>query len=574
VALLPEVLTKEDQTRDTGSRSTLDSSFVEYLENIEYVNNGGFFTVPNPYAYRCHFPVEAIDDSSDTSSESSLDISNLEDEDYDEFKDIPIVPFWIDIGSYSFSFKLYSKCHGVDIRNCLIDELTKDGALPAADFYLKRGSELIDDDDPVTIQENDHINAMCYIVGGNKNGPSKGKKNSKNKNKNKNSSSSKKRGGGSKRQPMPYEPFEPKYPKPRNVPLRASVSPCAMKFAAACLKPFSVQARGVCNPNGSERFTQKAQGFVRTVLAIGSSNVGFLLISPVVVNDCVSLWASNTLFTGTRASPLGATNTPVAGVIGVPMSNLPYSSTQLVGGQGLVQPPVAGRIVAVGIRCVYVGQENNMGGMYYALQDPFHSNVCGMGVSDISTFRQSMRKPINRETFEFTMYPLTNQEDNFPYQVGTVNGAQNATFNTYPFSQNGDSSFYTSYGGGTAFTYQSGTTSVYTGAPSGILLVTGSASNNFEVEVIMHVEYSGQLAQNMLTTAHSDIVGGQAVRSAISTAEEQAGNSGKGTYDIVSKFNSALNWVLSEGTATRLRAATNTAKALSGSMNALRITDF
>lgn len=470
-----------------------------------------------------------------------------------------IVSFWVSIGSYKFCYKLFKNCIAQDIANCVLDDLQKrNPQLPLPSFYLKRGQYILDDDDPIQLVESEIFHAFLYIVGGDK-------KKEKMKVKN-NQKSNKKKKQQQQQLSVKFEPLAPRYAK--KTPMTASLpalSPCAEKFAIACAKPFSVQARGACNPNGSERFTQKVTGFVRFQVTIGTNGVGFVLVSPCVANDCLTLWISNSLFTGTKAAPLSATNTAVTGVSGVNVSNLPYTSTQLTGSQELVQAQITGRIVAAGVRLTYTGQEQTMGGMVYTLHDPFHNNVSGMGVSDITLFRQSMRKAVNREQFEFSMYPLTNQEDNFPYQVGSPNGPQNATYVTYPFAINGDCSFYTAYNGTTNYTWSTGVTATYQGAPVGVAILTGTAGNIFEGELIEHIEYSGSLSQNMLSKAHSDIIGGQQVRVAVTQAEEMAGNSGNGTNDIMRYMGKALAEVLKETSRAFLSPRIK---------NNLRITDF
>lgn len=322
-------------------------------------------------------------------------------------------------------------------------------------------------------------------------------------------------------------------------PRAPRLSHCAMKFALACLCPFDPRAFGACNPSGREAYTQKTHSIQRLNMVIGSGGLGFVSIAPSLANDATNCFYSTSGYIGISTTPLVANNVLNSGV-SVSTPNLPYNTAVLASSADLDSEQVNGRIVAVGLKVTYIGTELNMGGMYFGLTDPNHFTVDSATDANIGTFQQAKIVPVTRKPVTITAYPIDNSED-------AMSSAEiSSSILPYVYPYNTSNAHNTTYKGPIAYSY-----ATPGGASMGgcimTIVATGTPNNTFLVEIITHVEYGGQLAQNMLSVAHTDVQGAATVKHAVGQTEaifggrsatdaEKWGQFARKAYEITDSF--------------------------------------
>lgn len=298
-----------------------------------------------------------------------------------------------------------------------------------------------------------------------------------------------------------------------------SLTKCALKYALACSDPFNVAARGACIPSAPAHPSQKVHTFARFTASVGTNNVGFIAWNPAIANDAPCIYYTDSTFTGAFATGvdiLTATSTLRTGVVATGLDNLPYSSTQLTSVAGTDQRGVIGKIVAGALRIQYVGTTLNESGLYYCLQEPNHGNLSGYNGNSIGFYADADVSAITRKPCMLNSFAVTENELNWSSTI--VNTAQipsqQATAIIYPFSK-GDQFFSTAAGD---LAYQYGTdaygTSLYAAPPNGVIAFTGVAGQQLHVEVILHVEYTGNVPGPMETRNDADADGAAIVMAA------------------------------------------------------------
>jgi len=312
---------------------------------------------------------------------------------------------------------------------------------------------------------------------------------------------------------------KPKAFREPRVSSTVSLTKCALKYALACSDPFNVAARGACIPVAPAHPSQKVHTFARFTAAVGINNVGFIAWNPAIANDAPCIYYTDTDFTGTLGTGidiLSAPSTLRTGVNAVELSNLPYSSTQLTSVAGTDQRAVIGKIVAGALRIQYVGTTLNESGLYYCLQEPNHGNLSGYNANSIGYYADADVSAITRKPCMLNSFAVTENELNWSSTI--VNTAQipsqQATAIIYPYSK-GDQFFSTAAGD---LSLQYGTdsygTALFAAPPNGVIAFSGVAGQQLHVEVILHVEYTGNVPGPMETRNDADAEGAAIVMAA------------------------------------------------------------
>jgi hypothetical protein len=434
----------------------------------------------------------------------------------------PVVPVTLHLGSTTIVLKSPRITTSDDIINSVITYLTLT-TFPS--FYLKFRGKLIEKRTLFFLAEWDDFYVHLCVVGGRnpKSKSSKGRKSTT---------------IVSVRQQTPWNhPRKPKKKAPRQERKKEShprarsargsrlyLEPCTHKYLIASTNAFSPKALGVCNPAGTERYTYQAHSVNRWLANVGTSGLGWILVSPSIASNGICAFYTTPTYTGTTyASPFSAANTLNTGVNSITPNILPFNVDTLVPTTTQDQPLVMGRVVTIGLRSTYVGTELNLGGMYYALMDPIHNSTSGMYAAAMSYYGELVSVPITRKPLDMSFTSLFPWEDCMSYSNPAATASNGTTgtsgflvVNPWSTTQN----WATTYGGTTTYYYANpGTTAaVEVGTPPLVLLFSGASGNGFNMEYIQHVEYTGQSAQSMQTLTRTDPQGAAQVKAAVQEA--------------------------------------------------------
>jgi hypothetical protein len=267
---------------------------------------------------------------------------------------------------------------------------------------------------------------------------------------------------------------------------------------------------GVCIPSGSgpSRPSQKVRTIGRFIGTVGASQFGFALITPCLSNDGFCATYSTSLFSVSQAAPYGL---PTNEYSQTSLSGLPYTKANFTSGNEFLTGGVHGRIVSFGVRWRYIGTELQRSGRVYSLVHPDHDNLYGASFTSLGAYKECLTTQCSRQWTEQVVFSNTSTEVDYPINnltfansVANV-AAQEELVTTYPLSS---MQFLTN---ATAAPYTP--TSVVGGAPMCIVF-DGTAGNQYEFEVVAHVEYVGSITQSMLTKSHADPVGFSVVQEA------------------------------------------------------------
>lgn len=288
--------------------------------------------------------------------------------------------------------------------------------------------------------------------------------------------------------------------RPRRQPVvghnALGLSACAAHYALAVGSPFSREANGACVPTFPARMSQKVTAFLTGSILVGLQQFGFVGVAPCVANNGSMIYASTAAYNGTAIDYLNATGVQVA-----PLSSLPYTSAQLLGGDVTLPAPVSGRIVSCAIRVRYVGTELNKGGVMYCLVTPDHTNTQGFSMQSLSAYSETIKVHVGRQWTTIVASAIDQAECSYPEEATVATGDPATRHMLYPYSQQ-----------------NAITAAVQTiGAPIIVIGIQSTAANAFEYEVVQHVEYIGSLTQSMATKSHSD-------QNGLSKVTEAAGN--------------------------------------------------
>lgn len=218
--------------------------------------------------------------------------------------------------------------------------------------------------------------------------------------------------------------------------------------------------------------------------------MGFIGIAPTTCNDLASIYYSSTAYTGSSLS-VGAT--------GVTVQNNtanPYVHTLFIP-SNVSKDALSSRIVSVGLRIRYTGTELNKGGLIYGLVLPNHGNLHATTPTDMSAWRECIRRPVTRAWTTIVASAIDTDEGDYPdvselLAINTTNSLNEAVIKSlYPFSSGNAVSTANPNLGGIPMAF----------------MITSTEANSFEFEVITHMEIIGSLVQNSVTPSHADAIG-------------------------------------------------------------------
>lgn len=306
----------------------------------------------------------------------------------------------------------------------------------------------------------------------------------------------------------------------RPLPSRAMVpvmSACALKYAMSIAKPFAVESLGACIPSMPSQASHKVAGFIRGDGVIGTSGVGWILVTPSVVNDAPSIFYTQSGYTSSSIIPLSAIATTLnTGVATSYCSNLPYNSSEVATAAVTDAPNLRGRIVSCGITVQYTGTALNESGMIYLTRDPNHNNVAFQtgsnvlvpsSVSSLGGYQYTELCPFTREKCLAVDFASRYTELNYPEPGSGATVAQTVTQACYPFASP-SSLLPQPANASSAYTLTTAASVVVTvGNPTIAVMITGVAGQSFHFEYTIHAEFVGSNAQANLTPSESDADG-------------------------------------------------------------------
>jgi len=311
-----------------------------------------------------------------------------------------------------------------------------------------------------------------------------------------------------------------------------------MRYALCIADPFNPSSRGACVPVFPAADSQKVTSYSRFTAAIGTLGLGGLSIQPCLANDGVMAFYTNSAYASSAFYPTtGVANTLNVGISTASPNNLPYSTSFLASGLSGEYPVVTGRIVSVGVRISYVGTTMNESGVAYLYADPTHMNagVLANTPSAMGTFQSAEVCSFTRKPCTLNLFPVSPNETIYgnQYYVGAITPV------VYPYCNN--SNILGGVAGGTTYTIAS----VPVGSSPGMILFTGVAGSQVLVEIVQHVEYTGELAGALLTGSDSDQRGFEIVSAAASRLPLMKNTAAPGTT-MLSMMKEAISSVATQ----------------------------
>lgn len=256
---------------------------------------------------------------------------------------------------------------------------------------------------------------------------------------------------------------------------------CGAKFLLACRDPFNTRSFGACLPTVPIRDSLKYQMKAAGNFVCNGAGYGGVLVTPCLAFDKPSLWVSNT------NTAVGTTQTMNVGTDGFTAVNASgqFSAQQFMP-NGYVQPLVQGRIVSVGVRIKYIGEQQLMSGSQTAFVDPNHSNLTDQTLASIRVRSEAQTKVTNREWQQINMIGINAQEQEYVSQTTSYTDQEVMLVHyVYPFSSDqkiSNSVGFTGYG-----------------AAPAAFWVSGPKGAEFMYEYIAHVECIGRLCSSLST---------------------------------------------------------------------------
>lgn len=285
-----------------------------------------------------------------------------------------------------------------------------------------------------------------------------------------------------------------------------SVSHCALRFATAIANPWSEAAMGACIPVGN-RYSQKVTASLRGVFHTGTSDTGFIRISPCVANDLPFITYTNQTYASTGGLTIAniATNSVNSQISKVFMSDLPYTAEDLYSSSASLRGngvDLDARIVAIGLRVKYIGRQDQRGGQYLTYVDPEHHDTTNLTFNEIGARKTANITAVDRQTVKMVMFPIEEHELQFfdNDEAAQIEAPSGESMRYYPWNK----------------TPVSSTVTTPYGMNPGVLMVNAPAGSSFSYDVIVHLEYSGKRVQTLSSPTEIDEKGAQIVVAAAS----------------------------------------------------------
>lgn len=341
-----------------------------------------------------------------------------------------------------------------------------------------------------------------------------------------------------------------KAPRQRTKRVRATqfgvLSECAARYACAVGSPFSANAIGACVPSFPARPSYKVHSRITGTFSIGTAGIGYIGVAPCVANDKKCIYYTSSAFSGSSLA-VGAT-----GMTSITNGSNPYASSAFVPSSQSTDAMTA-RIVSIGLRIRYTGTELNRGGLIYGLVHPNHGNLHQTTTDAMSVFRECIRRPVSRSWTQVVASAIDTDEADYPdpsdmMAIGTASSIiQAGLISTFPFSS------------GNCVT----SSNLDLGGIPMAFMVNSSPGNQFEYEIISHLEYIGTQVQNAVTPSHADAVGLSKIIEVKGMADVNAANNTSSIpYEV--SFADSLKSGIARMTETTVQAASVAASIATG----------
>lgn len=303
-------------------------------------------------------------------------------------------------------------------------------------------------------------------------------------------------------------------PRPRARPPTEALSDCSKKYAVAVSNPFgmldatSLQANSAlykgkkvedggdaCIPSFPPIKSRRVKLFMSGVFGTSSATTGYGNIAfaprrlannyPVNATSPPLIFSSIGAVVGASFETMDDNVSAIPAGYGVNQWNSDYSMAQLLNstaGQGIQQ-----RVVAAGLRIRYTGTELARGGIIHAIEEPTHTSLSSLPITNVSAYESHFRCAVTREWCTLTYTPVSTEELNYANDYYSNPGA-------VPFPP-------------------------YLGHFIGFL-IEGAVSAPFEYEAILLMEVQGSQVRD-LKPATADITGMQAVINTITPSNQK-----------------------------------------------------
>lgn len=338
-----------------------------------------------------------------------------------------------------------------------------------------------------------------------------------------------------------------------------SMTACVIKYAIACMKPFSQAAVGACVPTFESPPSTTSRGNLEFTASVGTNGYGFALVMPSLANDAPCVIYTTATFVGDTSQSLAILsqtgNNSIAtsllpGLAYTTMSNLRYATANMLentysASTTVAAPGVLGRLVGGGIRGQYDGTTLNQSGHWCCLRQPNHlnatispltttgvatPNVVPMGLTNMSQQQGYESSPMTRTPCELTWSAKDLNDTDYSNEQNEAGGP--SAVDMYPFCEGSSyvSQISGAYNFGGIYYAVPGTTlSQNIGSAIAVMAFTGVAGQTVRFQMVQHVEYTGALTKDMAMDRSSDPEGlGRCIASvqkAWSNAYEHSGPS-------------------------------------------------
>jgi hypothetical protein len=279
-----------------------------------------------------------------------------------------------------------------------------------------------------------------------------------------------------------------------------------MKFAVAAGDAFADQAYGCCIPNGSGGSTMKAHSRIRTTVTVGVNGIGGAIFCPSPWNDIVQVFNTPSTYNPSYL------DINAAGMKILNCSTLPFSTQ--------TSATLFGRVVAIGARLTYVGALSTRNGVVDIFSSVSHDslgtpgNTTRISVPDFINKPETYHSLVDGRTYYLGSVASQTLEWDFPhpYNVfGNMSPPTVANGVITSVANNDLRKFYPWTAGNVACVDSTGTSLLGMASPPQLgFLISGTSGDKYELEYIVHVEYSGsvsdyaatpnQIAEDALTT--------------------------------------------------------------------------
>jgi hypothetical protein len=296
--------------------------------------------------------------------------------------------------------------------------------------------------------------------------------------------------------------------------------PCTAKYAAAIADPFSDMALNACVPMGTSN-TLKAYSMGIGNMTVGTGGVGAIVIVPSGYNDVGGAYLTNVNYTPALLDFSGAFGSQWDWL---PATRLPFASGNYLG--------INARVVSAGVRIKYIGPLNARNGTIDLVVQPTHdalsTGTAGNLIyqANLSGFPENYHAAVTAETYSLNVYGVSQRECEFPEASAGVSNyfIKGCSSNL----SNENNQYWFPFGGSDpCLVGNDGTNNWFLPSPNAVVYVRAEPGTLFDVEYVVHVEYTGQSATFGLTRVEADPEGVARVREAAAESVVNANANGQ-----------------------------------------------